>query len=198
MQFRDATLIAPGEWKLTALLRGQAGTEGAMRAPVAAGSRVVVLDGALKQLALTMDNRALPFFYRWGPAAKPISDASFQTSVRQFQALGLRPLSPTDIRARWNVSGDIALSWIRRTRIGGDSWEQADVPLGEDSEAYEIDIYNGASVVRTLTVAAPAASYTLAQQTADFGVQQYAVMAAIYQMSSTFGRGAGRNATLYY
>lgn len=169
-----------------------------MRAPVAAGSRVVVLDGALKQLALTMDNRALPFFYRWGPAAKPISDASFQTSERQFQALGLRPLSPTDIRARWADTGDIALSWIRRTRIGGDAWEQADVPLGEDSEAYEADIHSGASVVRTLNASAPSASYTLAEQTADFGAQQYAVTAAIYQMSATFGRGAGRAATLYY
>jgi hypothetical protein len=198
VQFRDATLTAPGEWKLTTLLRGQAGTESAMRAPVAAGIRVVVLDGALQQIGLTLDSRALPFFYRWGPAAKPISDVSFQTSERQFQGVGLRPLSPTDIRARWDASGDIALSWIRRTRIGGDSWDQPDVPLGEDSEAYEIDIYHGADVVRTLTASSTAATYALAGQIADFGVQQWSLTAAVYQMSALFGRGAGRTSTLFF
>jgi hypothetical protein len=96
------------------------------------------------------------------------------------------------------VDGDIVLSWTRRTRIGGDSWEQVDVPLGEDSEAYEIDIYNGADVVRTLAAATPLATYTLAQQTADFGGQQWSVTAAVYQMSAVFGRGAGRVATVFY
>ena len=46
VQFRDAELVGPGQWKLTTLLRGQAGTESAMRNPVAAGARIVVLDRA--------------------------------------------------------------------------------------------------------------------------------------------------------
>ena len=37
-------------------------------------------------------------------------------------------------------SGDIAISWIRRTRSGGDNWELPEVPLGEESESYEVDI----------------------------------------------------------
>jgi hypothetical protein len=54
VQFRDAELVGPLQWKLTTLLRGQAGTESAMRNPVAAGARVVVLDRALPQLHLTL------------------------------------------------------------------------------------------------------------------------------------------------
>src|SRR5262249_46089853 len=52
LQFANATLVAPNSWMLSRLLRGQAGTEGAMRDPVLAGARVVVLNAALKQLSL--------------------------------------------------------------------------------------------------------------------------------------------------
>jgi hypothetical protein len=199
VQFRDATLEGPGQWKLTTLLRGQSGTEGTMRNPVAAGARIVVLNRELPQIGLTLDERALAFFYRWGPSGKAISDPAFQGSQRAFAGLGLRPLSPAHIRARWpTVGGDIVLSWKRRTRIGGDSWEQPDVPLGEETEGYEVDILDGANVVRTIPALAASATYTLAQQTADFGGQQWSVSVAIYQKSATFGRGAPRMATLYY
>jgi hypothetical protein len=199
VQFRDAELVGGGQWKLTTLLRGQAGSEGGMRAPVAAGARVVILDRALPQLALTADQFALPFFYRWGPQGKALSDVAYQGMQRQFAGIGLRPLAPAHVRARWPaVNGDIVLTWIRRTRSGGDSWEQEDVPLAEDSESYEIDIYDGASVVRTLSASSPQATYTLAQQTADFGGQQWSVSIVVYQRSARFGRGVGRAATLYY
>jgi hypothetical protein len=199
VQFRNAELVGPNQWKLTTLLRGQAGTESAMRNPVAAGARIVVLDRELPQLHLSFDARALPFFYRWGPNGKPISDSTYQTAQRQFEGIGLRPLSPVQIRARWpTVAGDIVISWKHRTRIGGDSWEQLDVPLAEDSESYEVDIFDGATVVRALQTAAPQATYTLSQQTADFGGQQWSITVAITQISAVFGRGAQREATLFY
>jgi hypothetical protein len=94
LQYAMATLLAPGQWRLTKLLRGQAGTEGAMRDPVAGGARVVLIDGAQRQLALTQDQYALPFHYLWGPQGKPISDPSYQGAVLQFKGVGLRPLSP--------------------------------------------------------------------------------------------------------
>jgi len=199
LQFRDAELTAANQWKLTMLLRGQAGSEGAMRSPVVAGARVVVLDDALPQLSLSLDSRNLPFFYRWGPIGKDISDPAFQGTERAFAGIGLRPLSPTGLRARWpTVAGDVVLSWKRRTRIGGDAWDGSDVPLSEESEAYEVDIYDGTDVVRTLSSTAPSATYTLADQTADFGGQQWSVSIAVYQLSASFGRGEGRTATLYY
>lgn len=73
-----------------------------------------------------------------------------------------------------------------------------DVPLGEESENYEVDIFNGSMVVRTLQTSAPRATYTLSQQTADFGGQQWSLTVAVYQMSAVFGRGAQRKATLFY
>jgi hypothetical protein len=52
VQAGAAELIAPGRYRLTRLLRGQRGTEGAMGNPAPAGARVVVLDTALASLPI--------------------------------------------------------------------------------------------------------------------------------------------------
>ena len=66
------------------------------------------------------------------------------------------------------------------------------VPIGEASEAYEIDIYDGSgysTVKRTLTASTPAAAYTSAQQVTDFGANQGTLYVRVYQLSATVGRG---------
>ncbi|MBS0472359.1 MAG: glycoside hydrolase/phage tail family protein [Proteobacteria bacterium] len=198
LQFATATLTAPKEWSLTRLLRGQAGSEGAMRAPVAAGAPVVLLDGALAQLDLDLSEATLPFHYAWGPAGKPLSDASWQTAEEQFVAIGLRPYAPVQLAAA-RSGGDVVLSWIRRTRIGGDSWDQTDVPLGEDSEAYEVDILDSSDgVLRTLSSSTSSLTYTAAQIATDFpsGLPS-PLRFIVYQLSPAYGRGVGAEASFY-
>jgi hypothetical protein len=70
------------------------------------------------------------------------------------------------------------------------------VPLGEETERYEVDILDGATVKRTLAATTPAATYTAAQQTADFGSPQSAIDVRVYQLSTVHGRGTPRPATL--
>ena len=91
-----------------------------------------------------------------------------RSAAHTFQGLGLKPLSPVHVRAS-RAGGDVTIGWIRRTRIGGDSWETPEVPLSEDFESYEVDVLDGADVVRTLTASAPSVVYTAAAQAADFG-----------------------------
>lgn len=196
LQFATATLTAPNEWTLTRLLRGQAGTESAMRGPIAAGARVVLLDGAQTQLDLQQNEATLPFFYAWGPPNKPLSDSAWQTAEQQFAGIGQRPLSPVHLAARWQ-SGDLVLGWIRRTRIGGDSWDQTDVPLAEESEAYDLEILNAAgAVIRTASVTSPTYTYTAAQIATDFpsGLPT-PFRFTVYQLSAAFGRGVGTTAS---
>jgi len=192
LQFAAAELTAPNEWTLTRLLRGQAGSESAMRDPVAAGARVVLLDGAPAQLDLQQNEATLPFNYAWGPPGKPLSDPSWQVASVQFAAIGLRPLSPVHLAAAMSGS-DLVLSWIRRTRIGGDNWDQTEVPLGEESEAYDVDILDGfGAVVRTLAAASPSVTYTAAEIAADFpGGLPSPFRFVVYQLSAAFGRGVG-------
>jgi len=107
---------------------------------------------------------------------------------------GLKPLSPVHVRALRGAGGDITLTWIRRTRIGGDGWDGAEVPLGEESERYEVDILNGDAVVRTIMSTTAACVYSAADQVVDFGSAQAALAVAVHQISPAYGRGTAKRA----
>jgi len=195
IQFLTATLVDVQTYELGELLRGQFGTEGAISDPLAAGALFVLLDGAVTRIPIEESELKLPLNWRYGPGNRDIGDASYVTVPFTFQGLGLRPLSPTHVRGA-RASGDISISWIRRTRSGGDNWEAPDVPLGEESESYEVDILDGTNVKRTIAVGAPLALYTSAEQIADFGSVQPAVSIKVYQTNAAFGRGAPRAAVI--
>jgi hypothetical protein len=195
LQFQSAVLTAPSTYRLSLLLRGQAGTEGAMRAPVATGARFVLLDGALARVDMGPDEVGLDYTWRCGPASRNIGDASYLETTHAFRGLGLRPLSPMHIRGV-RSGGDLAVSWVRRTRIGGDTWDSVDVPLAEEVERYEVDILDGPDVVRTLSSTTPSLTYTAAEQTADFGAPQSSLDLRVYQTSQVFGRGSPHAITL--
>jgi hypothetical protein len=95
--------------------------------------------------------------------------------------------------AAWG--SDIALSWVRQTRVGGHGWPDGiteDVPLAEDSEAYELEVLDGpgGSVVRTATgLTSPSFTYTTAMQAADFVGTQTQLTFRVYQVSAQVGRG---------
>ena len=157
LQFLSAILTAPATYTLTGLLRGQGGTEHAMRTPVVAGARFVLLDGALARIDMTEDEVGLAFNWRCGPASRDLGSPSYVQLAHTFHGEGLKPLSPVHIRGT-RTGGDLNLAWMRRTRIGGDSWDSIDVPLGETQERYEIDILDGTTVKRTLIATRPAPS----------------------------------------
>jgi hypothetical protein len=92
------------------------------------------------------------------------------------------------------VAGDLAISWIRRTRIGGDSWTVSEVPLAETDERYEVDILDGTTIKRTIASTVPSATYTSAQQTLDFGAPQAAVSVRVRQVGSNGRAGSARSA----
>ena len=194
-QFELASLIGPQTYELSVLLRGQGGSEEAMLASVPAGARFVLLDSAVSTVDMTPADVGLPHNWTYGPATRAIGDSSYATTVHAFSGMGLRPFSPVYVRAV-RSAGDLAISWARRTRIGGDNWEQVEVPLAEDGEAYEVDILDGSTVKRTLTASTPGATYASADQITDFGTLQSAVDVRIYQTTPSYGRGSGRAATL--
>ena len=75
------------------------------------------------------------------------------------------------------------------------------MPLAEDSEAYVVEILDGATVKRTLSTATSSALYTAAQQTADWGAPLGAgasIAIRIVQLSQTYGRGAAQITTLFF
>ena len=97
-QFVDAELVSPGRDRLTRLLRGQLGSEAAMRSPLAAGARVAVLDSSLTSIPFDLEMRGLPYNWRYGPIGSALSDPAFTGETTAIQSKGLRPYSPDHVR----------------------------------------------------------------------------------------------------
>lgn len=196
VQFVTATLIGDRLYEIRQLLRGRLGTEPAMVASLAGGAAVVVLDGAVDQLDVSIAERGVARTYRWGPSRLPSTDSSWQQDSFTPRAMGLTPWAPTLVTGARAAGGDLTIRWVRRTRVGGVWADGADAPLNEESERYEVDVMDGANAVRTITATTPAALYTGAEQTADFGSPQSAVVVRVYQISATVGRGRTVAATI--
>ncbi|MBN8531518.1 MAG: glycoside hydrolase TIM-barrel-like domain-containing protein [Alphaproteobacteria bacterium] len=194
IQFRNALLAAPGKYVISGLLRGRQGTEWAMGAH-AAGERFVLLDGRIAREDVPYALIGLSRDY------KPVSVGATlgATSAQGFayQARCLKPLSPVHVTGARDGSGNLTITWVRRTRVGGEWRDFVDVPLSEEREAYEVEILDGTTVVRTITgLDVPAAEYLASQQTADFGSAQSAVAVKVYQLSMLAGRGIGTEKTV--
>ena len=205
LQAGNAELIAPGRYRLSRLLRGQRGTEGAIGSPAPVGARVVVLDEALAPLPLPEAAIGLEANWRFGPASKPVADRSYRQLGFTPEGVGLRPFSVAHVRQPWRMaraSGDLVIAWTRRSRaLAGDSWTAADVPLAEEREAYEVEILDGTNVVRTLATSSTSVTYTATQQLADWGVllgHGDALDVRIFQLSALVGRGAPASVTLEF
>jgi hypothetical protein len=72
------------------------------------------------------------------------------------------------------------------------------VPLGEATQRYEVDIRNAANTatLRTISTDSPTATYTAADQLADFGAPQSAIRIRVQQISDAVGLGTAREAIL--
>ena len=197
LQYRDAVLEDDGTYTLTGLLRGRRGTEYAM-AGHAQGDDVVLLSAStIRNLSIDSAVIGVERPYRAVSVGDTIANTSEHDEI--ITAERLRPWSPVQLGGGRDGGGNVLLQWRRRTRVGGEWRDSVDASLGEETEAYEVDIFTSSArtvVVRTITgLTDPSATYTAAEQTADFGAPRATVYWAAYQMSATVGRGHGANGT---
>ncbi|MBX3597061.1 MAG: glycoside hydrolase/phage tail family protein [Rhizobiaceae bacterium] len=163
-QFELAEEVAPDRWRLGNLLRGQLGTGDAAAAGAAIGARIVVLDTAVVSAGLKKIESGLLLNWRVGPVGSDLSEESMAAISTTGGLRALRPLSPVHLRCSRLNTGDLELSWVRRGRIDADDWEVAEIPLGEETETYKLEVRNSAGLkVREAEVVKPGWSYTAAQ-----------------------------------
>ena len=186
-QFQGAELTASREYRLTGLLRGQAGTDGVMPNVWPIGTDLVLLDAAVVQIDLPPSARGLERHFRVGPAVRPYDDPSYLHRVEAFAGVGLRPYRPAHLTARRLADASIELDWIRRTRVDGDGWAGPDVPLGEEREAYLLRIRNGQAVLREIATDTTGHIYSAADQAADAAGGP--LVFEVAQVSVRFGPG---------
>jgi hypothetical protein len=186
-QFREANLIGSDTWALSHRLRGQRGTDTIMPDIWPAGSTMIVLDHALQQIEQSSELLGVPRHYRVGPASKPVDHYSFIELTHTNNAIGLRPYAPAHLSANASPTGDLNLTWIRRTRIDGDNWQLSDVPLGENVESYTVRVVVGTVLRREEVILEPSWTYMSANQAADGVTAPFTIEVA--QNSELFGRG---------
>jgi hypothetical protein len=197
LQFRTVTLVSAGVYTLSGLVRGQRGTEAATVGH-AAGERFVLLQPTgLRRVVDDLATLDVARYWKGVTIGSPLSTGTSQTFTDT--GVALRPFSPVGLRGDRALNADLTLTWDRRTRLSGEFLNGVDVPLGENSEAYEIDICTDgtfSTVKRTLTSSTPSVIYTGAMQATDFGSPQVTVSVVVYQMSASVGRGAPLRGTL--
>ncbi len=170
IHYRDVTDNGDGSFTLAGLLRGQRGTD-VFTGGHAIGDLFLLLTTATGQtLHLSLGEQDLPRHYRATTAGLLFEDAP--DIIKASPLNDLKPYSVVHLTA--TLSGqDIILAWDRRTRVDGELKDGTSiVPLNEDSEAYEIDVFDlQANLVATKTgIVTETFTYLDADLIADFGL----------------------------
>ena len=192
VQFANAELTGERRYRLSGLLRGQGGTapDGAL-----AGAVCVVLDEALAVLPLAEHELGAELAVRAVAAGLAADDTQAGALEVTGEQRDLWPLAPVHVRAQ-RADGTVTVSWVRRTRIGGDDWRAAEVPLGETGEAYLLEVLLDDVAVLEVELAEPQWSITETDLVALFGSLPETLELRIAQISAQTGPGRWAHRTL--
>lgn len=198
VQFRSASPQSASTYILTGLIRGKRGTEWAVSTHVADERAVLLGDSGTLRVARQTSELGVPRYHRAQSVGKPVEAAISQSITPQ--AIGLRPFSPVNLRASRNGNGDLIFTWNRRTRMASRfvGTTGINVPLGEASEAYELEIWTTdfTRLLRTLTATIPTVVYSGDMQVEDSSGMSALTWVRVYQISATVGRGVAHSATI--
>lgn len=188
---KTVTLNGDGTYTLQDFLRGRLGTE-QYASTHQAGDMLVQLTTA-ETLFIGRNSAQIGAAALFRPVTlegdfDEVTDESFT-----YSGVNLKPLSPADLNGnRHPTTNDWTLTWLRRARINIEWRDYVDVALDEASEAYEVEIWTSGytTLKRTLTgLTSATATYSSANQVADFGSNQATLYLKIYQLSASVGRG---------
>lgn len=185
--FSTATLIAPRLYRLSVLLRGRRDTVDTMTGHAADEPFVMLSAPGVKLVDVALTAMGSVRYFKVVPNGVAIADVDAASLT--LGGRNLRPFAPTALIGTRDDAGNLALSWNRRTRVMVADLPVGPVPLGEQDERYEVELWWGSALKRTVSTTTTATTYTEAQQTAD-GVDLFtAVEVRVYQLSGAYGRG---------
>jgi hypothetical protein len=189
LNFATATLTGTNGtanvYDLTNLKRGRRGTEWAVADHAIGDEFVLVSDLAPVGQGLS-EVGTDQFFKAQTFGRDPFGAVPIQVD---FEGATLKPYAPARLKVVYDGT-DLDCEIIRRTRVGGAWTGGAAIPLSENSEAYEVDVYNGVTFKRTITVTGTNTfTYTAAMAAADSITLPTQPTFVVYQMSDAVGRG---------
>lgn len=190
MAFATATLTGTNTYELRDLLRGRAGTEQHISTH-RAGDRFALLSIGAQRLTASANDIGNLLYYKAVTFKRTVAQTGPTTLI--YADIGQKCLAPVWLRGERNAStNDVTISWTRRSRIPSGWVDYNDIPVGEASELYDLEIWDSTytTLKRTFSdITTSSQSYTSAQQTTDFGSPQATVYCKAYQKNTTVGRG---------
>jgi len=193
IQFQNAELIGNKSYRLSNLLRGRQGTEWAMNNHDI-GDRFILLNGDIGTIDMATDLIGRELFYKPVTLGKSLAGTPEQSFI--FNANSLKPFSPVHITGIRDSSGNLTITWIRRSRLSNGWRDGVDIPLGEEAERYAVDILDNGNIIRSIEVTTPIALYSAIDQITDFGSIQSQITVQIGQISALVGKGYPASKTL--
>jgi hypothetical protein len=193
-KYETATLIDAdtNTYELSGFLRGLYGTEYMTGVHLSGDTFVLLRD--LSQLTLFNHVYGSTLFSKTMSGGQ--DDSSVQYRDVAYSGVNYKPYSCCNATASRNGSGDITVEWMYRARYDN-GWEDGgDVAISDFPEAYDIDVMDGATVVRTIDAGSTTFTYLGSAQTTDFGSLQPSITFRIYQLSAEVGRGTVYEVTL--
>jgi hypothetical protein len=154
VRFIRAVLISAGVYDLSGLLRGQRGTEWAISGHVASERVVLLRNAGLRRIVHETGEIGVELYYKGVTLGRRLSTA--ESEAFTDTGISLKPFAPVDLRAERDGT-DTTLTWKRRTRLATRFVGAAgiSVPLGEASESYDVELYDGAVLLQSDTVTEP-------------------------------------------
>jgi hypothetical protein len=199
IHFQNVTVNADGTVTLDTLLRGRRGTE-LMGTGHTVGETFLFMEPVdIELITLNLAERNVIRTYRGVGGGQIFENGNDQTLTSLHRAL--MPYHPSQHAMVDGASSSTDFSWLRRTRIGGELQDLiGTVPLSEDTEEYELEIFDtpGGSIVRTVTgLVTPAYNYTSGDQGSDgFTAPIQTATIKVYQISAQVGRGFSEEVTI--
>ncbi|RUU29772.1 phage tail protein [Mesorhizobium sp. M6A.T.Ce.TU.016.01.1.1] len=192
--YRTAVDNGDGTFTLSGFtVRGRRGSEVHCGSHAVGDSFVMISSAWLTKLSHPLSDLDATLYYRAiGAGADQFSGAVLPHVVT---GTAETPYAAVNVAGALD-GGDTLISFDRRSRLR--PWEMFAVSPdnGEATQSFEVDVYDGVDVVRTITATSLPVTYLAADKVTDFGTPPAEADIKVYQMSATVGRGYAADATI--
>jgi hypothetical protein len=196
IQYATVTPLGGNSYRLSRLLRGRRGTDFYMTGHAGSESFVMLQTGLVRHQVADdslVNKTVLLKAVTSGGSLGAVSPTSLLITGAEW-----KPYSPTYVQGSRNGGNDLTVTWLPRTRSGGELRPGGDVNDADAPDRYDVEFLSapGGSVVRTVSGLTSATTlYTAAQQTSDGLVPGNPVSLTVYMLGK-FGRGYPENETV--
>lgn len=143
------------QYRLETFLRGRLGTDTNVGTHSTADD-VAVIDGTVQPVRLPITDVGRTLKFKFVTSGQQIDHVPAVEHV--FEGNSLRTLAPAGLRGTRDqpigpgptTGPDILIQWYRRSRLAPGMRPSSDIPLAEEQEIYDVEIYSGATLKRTI------------------------------------------------